>query len=288
VESERPQMSRPELEAPPEIFYNETEAQKYDTTRMLEMQTELTERAIELLNIPVGRSLFIVDIGCGTGISGQVLTEHGHVWVGVDISAPMLQVAQEKDTEGDLVQQDMGTPLPFRPGVFDGAISISSLQWLGQSYSSGQVPFRRLMALFSSLYASLRRGARAVFQFYPHSPEQIELMTSIAMRCGFSGGLLVDYPNSTKAKKYFLVLFAGTGSRFSMPQPLGVDTPVSDQSPTVTNSKRRQGKKGTHAQQRESIKSRNWILNKKERQRRQGKEVREDNKYTGRRRPRAF
>ena len=26
---------------------------------------------------------------------------------------------------------------------------------------------------------------------------------------GFAGGVLVDYPNSTKAKKYYLVLLAG-------------------------------------------------------------------------------
>ena len=36
------------------------------------------------------------------------------------------------------------------------------------------------------------------------------MLTTTAMRCGFSGGLVVDYPNSTKAKKYYLVLSAGT------------------------------------------------------------------------------
>ena len=29
------------------------------------------------------------------------------------------------------------------------------------------------------------------------------------MKAGFSGGLVIDYPNSTRAKKYFLVLEAG-------------------------------------------------------------------------------
>jgi hypothetical protein len=33
----------------------------------------------------------------------------------------------------------------------------------------------------------------------------MDLVTTAAMRCGFGGGLLVDYPNSTRAKKYFLV-----------------------------------------------------------------------------------
>jgi len=48
-----------------------------------------------------------------------------------------------------------------------------------------------------------------VFQFYPENPQQMELITTCAMRAGFSGGLVVDYPNSSKAKKYFLCLMAG-------------------------------------------------------------------------------
>ena len=46
-------------------------------------------------------------------------------------------------------------------------------------------------------------------QFYPQNPEQVEMITSAAMRNGFTGGVIVDYPNSRKAKKYFLQLMAG-------------------------------------------------------------------------------
>lgn len=35
------------------------------------------------------------------------------------------------------------------------------------------------------------------------------MITTAAMKSGFSGGLIVDYPNSAKAKKYFLVIEAG-------------------------------------------------------------------------------
>ena len=55
----------------------------------------------------------------------------------------------------------------------------------------------------------MTKGARCVFQFYPENPAQVELIVASAMKAGFSGGLVVDYPNSTKAKKYFLCLFAG-------------------------------------------------------------------------------
>ena len=48
--------------------------------------------------------------------------------VGVDISKSMLDVAREREVEGDLVLGDLGEGLPFRAGAFDGAISISALQ----------------------------------------------------------------------------------------------------------------------------------------------------------------
>ena len=42
-------------------------------------------------------------------------------------------------------------------------------------------------------------------QVYPEGARQATLLTDAAMRAGFSGGLVVDFPHSTRAKKYFLV-----------------------------------------------------------------------------------
>lgn len=64
---------------------------------MVNVQREITLRAIELLLLPSDRpSSFILDIGCGSGLSGQVLEDQGHVWVGCDVSRDMLQVARER------------------------------------------------------------------------------------------------------------------------------------------------------------------------------------------------
>ncbi|KAF7088757.1 hypothetical protein CFC21_091827, partial [Triticum aestivum] len=46
--------------------------------------------------------------GCSSGLSGETLTEHGHHWIGCDISQSMLDVALERETEGDLLLADMG------------------------------------------------------------------------------------------------------------------------------------------------------------------------------------
>ena len=35
------------------------------------------------------------------------------------------------------------------------------------------------------------------------------MITNAAMKNGFTGGMIIDYPNSKKAKKYYLFLVAG-------------------------------------------------------------------------------
>jgi 18S rRNA (guanine1575-N7)-methyltransferase len=74
---------RPEHSAPPEIFYNDDEARKYtDNTRIINIQRQLTERALELLALPNdGSPKFLLDLGCGSGLSGEALTDQGHIWM---------------------------------------------------------------------------------------------------------------------------------------------------------------------------------------------------------------
>jgi len=337
-------MSRPELTGHASLFYNAKEARKYDSSsRMVGIQREITERAIELLKLSGpsprdgGRPSFVLDVGCGSGLSGQVLEEHGHVWVGCDVSRDMLNMANERidekreesqtnnDSDSDdssndddesmqeegqnrtrrreepstgvLLHHDMGTGLPFRPATFDGCISISALQWLCYSNTKDQIPKRRLMRFFSSLYKVLRRGARAVLQFYPETSEHAILISECAARVGFAGGIVVDYPNSTKAKKHYLVL--SFERAYKAPQGLtGAEgallndgdesrrtgVRVADKDPKKAGNKRNNAprkKKGVG-------KTKEWILHKKETQRKRGKDTRKDTKYTGRKRPMRF
>ena len=203
----------------------------------------------------------------------------GHSWVGVDISPAMLAIARQREGEGgDLLCGDLGQALPFRPGSFDGAVSISALQWLCNADKRHHKPHQRLYAFFSSLYACLSRGSRAVLQFYPENSQQVELITSQSMRAGFTGGLVVDFPNSTKAKKFFLVLM--TGGAAPLPAALGAEQSGGQQLGARFESRRERA----NIRGKSVKKSKDWILEKKERARKKGKEVRADSKFTGRKR----
>jgi len=60
------------------------------STRVQNIQAQMTHRALELLALPEDESAFLLDIGCGSGLSGEILDEEGHQWVGVDIAPSML------------------------------------------------------------------------------------------------------------------------------------------------------------------------------------------------------
>ncbi|OXB70983.1 UNVERIFIED_CONTAM: hypothetical protein H355_005194 [Colinus virginianus] len=304
----------------------------------------MAARAVELLALPEGRPCLLLDVGCGSGLSGEHISEKGHCWIGVDISRAMLDVAVEREVEGDLLLADMGSGIPFRPGTFDGCISISAVQWLCNADRKSHSPPKRLYQFFSTLYSALARGSRAVLQLYPENPEQLELITAQAMRAGFTGGMVVDYPNSAKAKKFFLCLFVGASGILpkvrnsakqqkwlvtDLEEGLGTECADGEEIHQAKFTNERAGGslppaavsgvglchhasvflKGNipkhisvpppqflaavyslcrirfrNTKGKSVKKSRDWILEKKERRRRQGKEVRADTKYTGRKR----
>jgi 18S rRNA (guanine1575-N7)-methyltransferase len=229
---------------------------------------------------------FILDVGCGSGLSGEILTEEGHIWVGMDIAPSMLGmlytylinrlgIALEREVEGDLLLADIGSGIPFRPGTFDACISISVLQWLFNAESSNTSSHRRLSRFFATLYASLKRGGKAILQFYPETEGQSATVMAEAKRAGFGGGIVVDYPESKKARKYYLCLIAGSTSAntFSTPQGLQEET--------------KQKLRGRKSDNKETRKE--FILRKKELYRKRGKEsVPYDSKYSGRKRRAQF
>jgi len=253
---------------------------------MIDVQTKLSERCLELLNLgPDSPPKYILDLGCGSGLSGQVLEEHGHFWIGLDISKAMLDVCLERELEGDVFQWDLGHGLSFRPGVFDCAVSVSALQWLCNADTSYNIPQQRITKFFQTLYMCLARGARAVFQLYPEDPKQMEFLTSSAMKAGFTGGLVIDYPHSTRAKKYYLCLFAGVLPNQELPKPLtGMEGKTTEGIKMEWQRRRDKVRK----QERNPVKSKAWILAKKESQRKKGLKVRPDTKYTGRKRKDRF
>lgn len=185
--------------------------------------------------------------------------------------------------------------------------SISVIQWLLNAETSHPTssPPHRLARFFTTLHSALRNPSRAILQFYPTSDDQIQLITSIAQKAGFGGGVVVDYPNSKKARKVFLCLFVGSGGAQQVPKGLEGESPEEEERAKF-EKRRERIKKREKDGKRKSIKGKDWILKKKEVRcvtfqldfvvitlaqlyRQRGKEsVPRDSKFTGRKRKPVF
>lgn len=245
----------------------------------------MTNRALELLDLQ--SPSLILDVGCGSGLSGEILSqaspEQGgpHIWIGMDISPSMLDVALQRDVEGDLFLADIGQGVPFRPGTFDAAISISAIQWLCNAETSEVSPEGRLRRFFDGLYASLRRGGRAVCQFYPKNDAQRSMISGAAIKAGFGAGILEDDPGTKNSKLYLVLTVGGGGLQGDI---TGVVDGMEDVDVLDARKKAMAKEKATPARRGD----RAWILRKKEQMARKGKIVKPNSKYTGRKRRPAF
>ena len=192
----------------------------------------------------------------------------------------MLAEALDRDVEGDILLADIGQGIPFRAGVFDAAISISAIQWLcnAESSSPEDVPERRLKRFFDGLYASLKRGGKAVCQFYPKNVAQRSMISNAAVKAGFGAGILEDDPE-TKNVKLYLVLTVGGGDVTGTVGGMR-DVDVLDSRKKVAQ------KRGSQADHKKG--SRAWIMPKKAQMEAKGKVVKASSKYTGRKRKVAF
>ena len=78
-----------------------------------------------------GRSLRILDVGCGTGNYTVELSRRGHRVVGIDFSPSMLKRAEQKKDESSewphFLFNDLHRMVPFRDDSFDAIICINVL-----------------------------------------------------------------------------------------------------------------------------------------------------------------
>lgn len=271
---------------PPDLFYGDDESRKYTTSsRIRNIQSDMTHRALELLDL--SSPSLILDVGCGSGLSGEILSqeprEQGgpHTWIGMDISPSMLDVALQRGVAGDLFLADIGQGIPFRPGTFDAAISISAIQWLCNAETSDVSPEGRLRRFFEGLYSSLKRGGRAVCQFYPKNDAQRTMISGAAMRAGFGAGILEDDPGTKNSKLYLVLTVGGGGLQGDI---TGVVDGMSDVN--VLDARKRAMENGKASLSRKGDKA--WIMRKKDQMTKKGKIVKANSKYTGRKRKIAF
>lgn len=112
------------------------------------------------------------------------------------------------------------------------------------------------------------------------------MLSEEAIKVGFGGGLVVDYPHSTRAKKYYLCLMVGAPAATALPRALqdGGEVPIAGRD-RQGGHKRRKLKDGEG-----SGKGKQWVYHKKEQMRGKGYVgiAPDSSKYTARKRKARF
>jgi predicted TPR repeat methyltransferase len=101
------------------------------------------------------RDLAILDLGCGTGACGAFLRERAAQLVGVDLSAPMLAAAREKNFYDALHQAEIGAFLAGQARAFDVIVASGVLIFYGD-----------LTRITAAMRNALRPGGACVFTLY--------------------------------------------------------------------------------------------------------------------------
>ena len=98
-------------------------AQTYDETMLqgLHYQSPQTVARLLAAHLP-DRQAAVLDIGCGTGLLGQGLAEHGFGTIdGLDVSPEMMQVAQRRGVYRRFIEADLNLPLAIPDASYGGA-----------------------------------------------------------------------------------------------------------------------------------------------------------------------
>jgi len=107
------------------------------------------------------QGLSLLDIGCGTGTTDQVLAPRVRSLHGVDVSMEMLIRAQLNVPEAQFTWYD-GEHLPFNDGTFDVVVAICVLHHVPVS--------KRFKVVSDMLRVSRDGGLVAVFEHNPYNP----------------------------------------------------------------------------------------------------------------------
>lgn len=103
----------------------------------------------------------LLDIGCGTGISGGALHQSGFTTIdGCDFSAEMLKAARDKGIYRELMTTNLEDPFPFAPESYTNMAAIGVL-------NPGHAPATTL----DDILALLPRGGHFVFSLNDHALE---------------------------------------------------------------------------------------------------------------------
>ena len=152
----------------------------------------------------------ILDLGCGTGFSSEVLIENGFRVIGVDMLIDMLSKAIQKKKDFssssifELILADINY-LPFRINSIDHIVSISAYNFILHEKRELREKRKTLSNTARNLSEILKKNGRIIIEFYPESDRELDLFTQSFKYNEFNGFCVKNNPDQKSGQTFLLL-----------------------------------------------------------------------------------
>jgi len=153
---------------------------------------------------------YIVDLGCGTGFSTEILLESGFKVVGIDVLYDMLSKVKTKknymknQNNLELILADINY-IPLRNSSINHALSISVYNFITHKAKSIRDKKKIANNTAKHLHKLLKSNGRIIIEFYPKNNNELEIFTSSFTTNGFSGFVIKQNPNQKSGQTFLLL-----------------------------------------------------------------------------------
>ncbi len=205
----------------PDDYMND-KAEEYDSSKWMERnQKKSTLFSIQYLcdeklndsedsGTMRGDSHLILDLGCGTGFSSEILIENGFRVIGIDILNDMLSKAREKKRnfkeykELEYLLADINF-LPIRFVSVDHIISISSYNFILHGKENNGEKIKLLHDTAKYLNKILKINGRIIIEFYPKDDNELKMFNNSFTNNGFEGFMVKNNPKQKSGQTFLLL-----------------------------------------------------------------------------------
>ena len=156
------------------------------------------------------KTYLILDLGCGTGFSSEVLITSGLKVIGVDVLLDMLIKAKSKIAHLEngsnlfLILADMKY-LPIRTNSINHIFLISAYNFILHEKEDYKDINKTLNNTAKYLKRILKSNGRIIIEFYPNSDKELNLFSSSFTDNGFNGFMIKQNPKQKKGQTFLLL-----------------------------------------------------------------------------------
>lgn len=202
--------------------YINNKADEYDSSKWMERnQKRSTLLSIEYLFdkklndkkesiVQKNDSILILDLGCGTGFSSEILIEQGFRVIGVDILFDMISRAREKKRiyenykDIELILADINF-LPIKTNIIDHIISISSYNFITYGTSNYGEKVKLLNDTAKYIKQILKKQGRVIIEFFPKDDKELNIFNKSFINNGFEGFMIKNNPKQKSGQTFLLL-----------------------------------------------------------------------------------